>query len=128
MSWSARMTRPNGRSASALGSKVESALRRRAIDRLRRSEGKRALANTNDQSSFTFIIEKEGSTIIEQVAGRDIMDAVIRWSEISETHPGNPLEIADPTPIEGVRNVWCIARHDPAGIFYIAHVVATQGE
>jgi hypothetical protein len=77
------------------------------------------------QHIFTFVIEKAGTTIIEQVTGIDIDDAVARWYNQSSTSPGQPLEGEAATPIEGRPGVWCIGGHDPGGVFFLAHVVAT---
>lgn len=83
-------------------------------------------ANTNVNSlKFTFLIEKEGATIIEQLTAHNILEAVLRWYGESRTRPGEPLEGDEPTPIEGVENVWCIAGHDPQESFYLVHIVAT---
>ena len=82
--------------------------------------------NTSKLSRFTFFIEKEGSTIIEQFDGIDVEDATLRWFHESETQPGEPLEDNPPTAVQQVANVWCTAGHDPQGIFFLVHIVATQ--
>ena len=75
---------------------------------------------------FTFLTEKEGSTIVEQFTAHNLLDAVVRWVHESQTRPGEPLEGDVPTPVEGIENVWCTAGHDPQGSFYLVHIVATS--
>mgnify|MGYP000016030518 CR=1 FL=1 len=77
---------------------------------------------------FTFIIEKAGATRIEQIEARDVAAAYAWWNESSEDAPGMPsddLEQDPPTPVAGRLNVWCIAGHDAAGVFFLGHIVAT---
>lgn len=117
-------------------SALQEALRGKAecleeMDLNKRSQG---LARKNrakrPRSVYTFITEKEGSTIIEQFRGVDIREATLRWYRGSETKPGEPLlEIEEdpPTPITGCKGVWCISGHDPEGRFFLTNVVATKG-
>ena len=85
--------------------------------------------NTEDKEDkkvkFTFLTEKEGSTIIEQFTGADVGEAVLSWHRNSLTQPGEPLEGEEPTPVDTVENVWCIGGHDPRGAFFLVHIVAT---
>jgi hypothetical protein len=88
-----------------------------------------ALANARKRPTvFTFITEKEGSTIIEQFSGRDVVEATLRWYKGSETHPGEPLEGIEEaaTPVTSVEGVWCTGGHDPGGKFFLTHIVATK--
>lgn len=78
--------------------------------------------NTSD-SLYTFLIEKEGSTLIEQVSGADIGEAIMRWRHLSQIDP--EMDIEDPTPIQGATHVWCITGFDMSGTFFLAHIVAT---
>jgi hypothetical protein len=73
---------------------------------------------------FTFVIEKEGSTRIEQVPGADVVEALAQWRHLNQLDP--EMTIDDPTPVQGVQNVWCIGGHDMSGVFFLAHIVATS--
>jgi hypothetical protein len=77
---------------------------------------------------YTFLCEKQGSTFAEQVLAPSLREAVQRWHEESASRPGPPLdtELDPPTPIEGLRNVWCIAGTDPDGHPYLCNIVATS--
>ena len=77
---------------------------------------------------FTFVVDKAGGTRIEQVEAPDVSAAYLWWNEFYEDAPNMPMcdiEADPPTPITGRKNVWCIAGHDPAGIFFLGHIVAT---
>lgn len=79
---------------------------------------------------FTFITEKAGSTIIEQMEADDVAGAVVRWYSGSETAPGPPDPEAgdlEAVPITGVRNVWGFNSFDPKDVWFLVHVVATTG-
>jgi hypothetical protein len=78
---------------------------------------------------YTFFVEKNGSTIIEQFPGADIHEAVETWHRHSEILPGlfNP-EGSGINPIEDVKNVWCISGLDPKGDFYLVHVTGPLKE
>ena len=75
---------------------------------------------------YTFVTDKEGGTYIEQFKGVDIEEAVLTWHDKSHTIPG-PYESLgmDVTRVSGVNNVWCVDGFDPAGRFYIVHIVGT---
>lgn len=83
------------------------------------------LDSTKKLMTFTFVTEKEGSTVIEQFKGADVEDATLRWLQGSQTHPGEPLEGDVPAPVETVENVWCTGGHDAQGTFFLVHIVAT---
>ena len=87
-----------------------------------------ALDSTKEPlTTYTFITEKEGSTIIEQFSGIDVREATLRWYQRSETNPGEPLEeIEEATSISGVKGVWCTDGHDPKGTFFLTHIIATK--
>lgn len=74
---------------------------------------------------FTFFTEKEGSTIIEQFAGKSVREAILIWRSHSQAYPGAPLEADEPVPVDTVSNVWCISGLDPEGRLYLTHIVAT---
>lgn len=79
--------------------------------------------STEEITLFTFLIEKEGSTLIEQVPGADVVEALVRWRQLSQLDPEMAME--DPTPVQGVKCVWCITGQDMSGAFFLAHIVAT---
>jgi len=83
------------------------------------------LDSAEHKKTFTFLTEKEGSTIIEQFEGRDVTEATLNWFHGSETKPGKLLEGDEPTPINDVTNVWCISGIDNQGVFFLVHVVRT---
>ena len=75
---------------------------------------------------YTFVTDKQGGTYIEQFSAADIDAAVRMWHDRSHTMPGpGDAEDLDPTLIKGMKKVWCIDGFDPAGVFYIVHIVET---
>lgn len=80
---------------------------------------------------FTFVTEKAGSTIIEQLEAEAVDAALLVWYAVSESAPGPPDPEAmdlEAVPIIGVKNVWCFGGIDPEGVSFLVHVVATTGE
>lgn len=80
---------------------------------------------------FTFVTEKAGSTIIEQVDAGDVDVALRKWYEESSTLPVGLLDAQDPyydppTPIEGLEGVWGHGCHDTDEVFILTHIVATM--
>lgn len=75
---------------------------------------------------YTFFTEVEDDIQIEQFRGADVEEAIRAWHKKSHTIPGpyNPDDIG-PTPVAGVRNVWCTSGFDPARRFYLVHIIAT---
>jgi hypothetical protein len=70
---------------------------------------------------YTFIVDYKGFTCVEQASGLTLEEALKSWAELFKLGdpdglPGNRNEIADslsndvPTPLNGVRNVWCITK------------------
>lgn len=78
---------------------------------------------------YTFLVEKNGATSIEQFSGADLAAAVAEWFKSSEYVPGL-VDPADPeaTPIQDTRGVWCLAGIDNAGDFFLVHVVGPLAE
>lgn len=81
--------------------------------------------STKDNLLFTFIIEASGATTIEQAHGKDIADAIDKWSRSSKLEPGDPLIYDEPIPLEGIDSVWCISGIGLKGASYLAHVTET---
>jgi hypothetical protein len=82
---------------------------------------------------FTFITESGGATAVEQFEGRDLAEAVQRWSQRSSAGPRLDAwkrldEGNRPVPVEGTRAVWCLSGIDDADVFFMVHIVATGGE
>jgi len=77
---------------------------------------------------YTFICEKQGSTFTEQIRASSLREATMRWHEESASQPGPPLDqdLSPPTPVDGLRNVWCFAGTDPEDRFFLCNVVATS--
>ncbi|HEX8618476.1 MAG TPA: hypothetical protein VF911_12880 [Thermoanaerobaculia bacterium] len=76
---------------------------------------------------FTFIAEHDGATDLEQVTGSTLEEAVRAWNEA----PGHLRLSADrlegdpPTPLDGLRGVWCFSGLDELDTLYIVHVIET---
>ncbi|MEG4805140.1 hypothetical protein QUB63_33225 [Microcoleus sp. ARI1-B5] len=81
---------------------------------------------------FTFFIEKEGSTIVEQIESTDVEGALISWSRCSETKPkftlGSLKYQNEPTPVAGRKNVWCFSGVDDNDISFLIHIIATVSD
>lgn len=78
---------------------------------------------------YTFFVEKNGATSIEQFPGADIEEAAALWHQHSQYVPGlvDPAD-PDPTPVAETRNVWCLSGIDGADDFYLVHVVGPLAE
>jgi len=77
---------------------------------------------------YTFFVEKQGATAVEQVEAPDLAAAVAGWHERSETSPGPLDPDEDLTPLKDRRNVWCFTGFDPEEAFYLVHVVGPLAE
>jgi hypothetical protein len=78
---------------------------------------------------YTFLVEKSGSTIIEQFSGLALSDAVSKWYRLSETQPGSHVpEDSEPTPVSDTQNVWCLSGLDDEDVFFLVHVVGPMEE
>lgn len=80
---------------------------------------------------FTFLSEKEGSTLIEQFLGKNLREALTDWyrgSIIKPEAPFEDFEDDEPARVLTVKNVWCISGHDVDGKFYLTHIVATVSQ
>jgi hypothetical protein len=78
---------------------------------------------------YTFFVEKNGATSIEQFPGADIEEAAALWHQRSQYVPGlvDPAD-PDPTPVAETRNVRCLSGIDGADDFYLVHVVGPLTE
>lgn len=72
---------------------------------------------------YTFFVQKQGSTYVEQVAANTVREAVDAWHKSSETNPGSFDTTEDITPVENCESVWCIDGRDVKDVFFLAHVV-----
>ena len=74
-------------------------------------------------ATFTFFVEKAGSTIIEQFDARSSADAVRVWYEKTSTDPGPVPEPPDDeaSPITDRPNVWCFTVLDNSDTVYSVH-------
>lgn len=83
---------------------------------------------------FTFITEKKGATTIEQFTGKDLTEALLKWIRKSTTKPKSKAtklrwEVRGgdrPTPVSGVKGVWCFGGVDDADAVFMVHIVATR--
>lgn len=76
---------------------------------------------------FTFIVESNGSTTLEQVTAPNVAEAARRWTVIPEGAriPLDRLELDAPTAIDGLRNVWCLSGVDHDDAHCLVHIVQT---
>jgi hypothetical protein len=78
---------------------------------------------------FTFITDKQGATIAEQLEGADVLDALLQWNGASRARPrfrDEDLTGPDrPTPVTPGRNLWCFSGVDQDDVFFLVHIVAT---
>lgn len=72
---------------------------------------------------YTFFVQKQGGTYIDQVSAGTVQEAVEAWFRASETRPGPFEPEEDTTPIEGREGVWCFTGIDPEEVFFMVHVV-----
>ena len=78
---------------------------------------------------YTFLVEKSGSTIIEQFSGPALSDAIAKWYQLSETQPGlHEPEDSEPVPVSDITNVWCLSGLDAEDVFFLVHVVGPMEE
>jgi hypothetical protein len=86
----------------------------------------RVSVNIDEESPvFTFVVDKQGGTLIEQFAGKNLKEATLRWYKESESMPGEPPEDL-PVPIEDTKGVWCVSGEDAAGVFFLVNIIATR--
>lgn len=86
------------------------------------------LAMMNDEILFTFIVERRGWTLVEQVGGRTLREAALLWAKFSPNIRGVNLETAGfvtPSPIDGTKNVWFFSTRDEEDTAVFVNVVAT---
>lgn len=76
---------------------------------------------------FSFIIERAGSTIVEEVVASTMRAAITRWAKISTEVTGiDPDQIFDPPSlINGTKNVWCLSLRDSQERLILINVVPT---
>lgn len=79
---------------------------------------------------FTFFVEWQGSTLVEQFESTSLGGALRRWNRESSSSPAfeqGKLEGPNsPTAVSGCRNVWCFTGVDGNDIFFMVHIVLTQ--
>jgi hypothetical protein len=75
--------------------------------------------------TYTYFVEKDGATLIEQFEARSSKNAVAAWYASSETDPGPLPEPPDDeaTPITGRERVWCFSGLDRSNVFFSVHFV-----
>ena len=78
---------------------------------------------------FTFITDKQGATIAEQLQGSDVLDAMVKWNGASRARPKFRNEDLtgrnQPTPVTPFHNLWCFSGVDKNDVFFLVHIVAT---
>jgi len=104
--------------------------RRQETNWQRQFGAKSARRRLNTTMCYTFIAESNGSTLVEQFSGRDVRDALQTWTSGSKLgvcwDRETPLDEEQPTPVAGVRHVWCYSGVGRNDRFYLVHIVATS--
>jgi hypothetical protein len=77
---------------------------------------------------FTFYVEKNRATIIEQFDGLDLVEAVKQWYERSGVTPGPQDPDEELTPVTGMRNVWCFGGINTEDEIFLVHVTGPLKE
>lgn len=72
---------------------------------------------------YTFFVEKQGATLIEQVLAPSLQSAVAEWHSFSEAKPGPVDPDERITPVQDTEAVWCFSGIDSEGVFFLVHVV-----
>lgn len=79
---------------------------------------------------YTFITEKEGGTLLEQFRGKNVEDALLKWSHASESKPRFDKErLVDedgPVQITGLKQAWCFTGVDKNDVSFLVHIIATK--
>jgi len=82
----------------------------------------------SDSTLFTFIIERLGWTIVQQVPGLTLRDAVRDWAVSSADIGGMNVEtdaFVAPSPVDGTTNAWFFSTRDVDENAVFVNVVAT---
>jgi hypothetical protein len=82
---------------------------------------------TSFPSLYTFVAECDGTTSLEQVEAATLVDAVRHWNSRDGTEriPVDRLDLHEPTPITGLKRVWCISGISHLDKLYIVHIIET---
>ena len=79
---------------------------------------------------FTFITEKEGGTLLEQFRGKNVENALLRWSHASKSNPcfeRDRMAGEDgPVRITGLKRAWCFTGVDKTDTSFLVHIIATK--
>jgi hypothetical protein len=79
---------------------------------------------------YTFITETGGATLVEQFSAVSIEEALLAWRRKTEgttCRDTNQLfEDQAPTPVSGLKHVWCYSRIDKKDTFQLIHIVTTK--
>lgn len=77
---------------------------------------------------YTFVIERAGSTIVEQAIAGSLFDALVSWARHSPYVRGvDPMaaSFVEPSAISGTTNTWFFSSQDADGVSLFVNVVAT---
>jgi hypothetical protein len=79
---------------------------------------------------YTFIIETGGATLVRQFSGESAREALLAWSRSAESQATTDFEHLlqedGPTPVAGLKHVWCSSSIDRNDVFHLVHIVATN--
>jgi hypothetical protein len=77
---------------------------------------------------FTFVVEYQGSTLVEQVEGGTHSEAIQNWLDTTSA----PVEFKDRSScllegaaLTGLQNAWCTAFSDDQEIFFLINIIDT---
>ena len=83
-------------------------------------------------SLYTFFVENEGSTVVEQLIGSSLLDAVYEWSRTSmlEINFLDKKAIIEnkPTLVSGLKNAWCFSFIGPKDSLFLVHIIKTENK
>ena len=83
-----------------------------------------------EKSLFTFIVEYQGNTLVEQYSGADCDDAIRAWYD----HTRAPIKLNEvrdslyeQVPLTGLKHVWFLSLLDDDDVLFLINIVLTVG-
>jgi hypothetical protein len=77
---------------------------------------------------FTFVVEYEGNTFVEQVEGIDHENAVQTWLDTTAASirfEDRSSSLLRPLPLTGICNTWCTGFRDDQDICFLINIIET---
>jgi len=77
---------------------------------------------------FTFVVEYQGNTLVEQVESGTPDDAIQTWLDVTSADivfEDRSSSLLECSLIAGLQNAWCVIFRDDQEIFFLINIIAT---